>query len=196
MITMPELPVPSESARSAAHKSLMKAFEPWRTYCGWVDAPFGPVFVARTERGVCRVSFRSAEERLLDDLERRGLLPELAPERLDRERRQLSDYFEGKRRLFDLPIDVRWGTEFERDVLNAASHIPFGTCESYSDVARRIGRPNSQRAVGNALGKNPIAIVIPCHRVVASGGKLGGYTGGVDIKRVLMEIEGIVVEQT
>ena len=79
-------------------------------------------------------------------------------------------------------------------MLEAAREIPFGACQCYGDVAERIGRPRAQRAVGNALGSNPIAIVIPCHRVVAAGGRLGGYTGGVDIKRTLMGIEGIETE--
>jgi methylated-DNA-[protein]-cysteine S-methyltransferase len=173
----------------------MKAFEPSRAFCAWVDAPFGPVFVAKTEKGVCRLSFRRSEDELLGELERRSLLPEMAPEKLHRERRELGEYFEGKRRRFEVPIDLRWGTEFQRKVLEAASRIPFGECLCYADVAKRVGRPNAQRAVGSALGKNPVAIVIPCHRVVASGGGMGGYTGGLDIKRTLMEIEGIELEE-
>ncbi|MGH9323275.1 MAG: methylated-DNA--[protein]-cysteine S-methyltransferase [Vicinamibacteria bacterium] len=104
-------------------------------------------------------------------------------------------FHDGKRRRFDVPIDLRWGTEFERKVLDAARRIPFGECRCYGDVAKTIGRPNAHRAVGNALGKNPVAIVIPCHRVVASGGGIGGYTGGLDIKRTLMEIEGIELSE-
>jgi methylated-DNA-[protein]-cysteine S-methyltransferase len=115
----------------------------------------------------------------------------MAPGKLDRERSELDEYFEGKRRRFDLPIDLRWGTEFQKSVLETARRIPFGEYWSYADVARRAGRPNAQRAVGSALGKNPVAIVIPCHRVMASGGGIGGYTGGLDIKRTLMRIEGI-----
>lgn len=192
---LPDLPEPSSTARRSAHRALQKAFAPHRAYCCWVKAPFGKVFLARTERGLCRVSFRKDEETLMEELERRALLPELAPSRLGEERKQFSEYFEGKRRRFDLTIDLRWGTAFQRAVLDAARRIPFGAYECYSDVARRIGRPRAQRAVGNALGSNPVAIVIPCHRVVASGGRLGGYTGGVDIKETLMEIEGIEIEE-
>jgi methylated-DNA-[protein]-cysteine S-methyltransferase len=94
-----------------------------------------------------------------------------------------------------LPIDLRWVTEFQRKVLAAARRIPFGKCQCYADVARQVGSPNAQRAVGNALGKNPVAIVIPCHRVVASGGSIGGYTGGLDIKQTLMAIEGIDLQE-
>jgi methylated-DNA-[protein]-cysteine S-methyltransferase len=194
MNQVPDLPVPPETSYREARESLMNAFEPSRAYWAWVDAPFGPVFVAKTGKGVCRVSFRRREDELLGDLERRSLLPRMAPEKLDRERRQLGEYFRGKRRRFEIAVDLRWGTEFQRMVLRAASRIPFGESMRYSDVAKRVGRPNAQRAVGNALGKNPVAIVIPCHRVVASGGGIGGYTGGLDIKRTLMEIEGIELD--
>lgn len=195
MNSIPELPDPPDSWRQEAHESLMKALGPSRAYCAWVEAPFGRVFLAKTERGVCRVSFRQTEDELLSELERGSLLPEMAPPALDRERRELGEYFEGKRRRFDVSVDLRWGTEFQRNVLRAASRIPFGETQCYGDVARRVGRPNAQRAVGNALGKNPLAIVIPCHRVIASGGGIGGYTGGLDIKRRLMRIEGIELEK-
>ncbi len=190
MNNLPDVPLPSDSHWRQAHERLMKALEPSRVSCAWMDSPFGPVFLARTEKGVCRVSFRQSEDALLSDLERRSLLPEMAPDELDRERRELGEYFEGKRREFEMPIDLRGASDFQRRVLRATSRIPFGECARYADVARRIGRPNAQRAVGNALGKNPIAIVIPCHRVIASNGRIGGYTGGLDIKRTLMKIEG------
>jgi methylated-DNA-[protein]-cysteine S-methyltransferase len=195
MNEIPDLPAPPESLYQEAHQKLMKAFEPSRAFCAWIDAPFGPVFLAKTSKGLCRVSFRRSQEELLGELEVRSLLPEMAPGKLERERRELGEYFAGKRRRIDVPVDLRWGTEFQRKVLAAARRIPFGECQCYADVAKRVGRPNAQRAVGNALGKNPVAIVIPCHRVVASGGGLGGYTGGLDVKRKLMEIEGIELEE-
>jgi methylated-DNA-[protein]-cysteine S-methyltransferase len=173
----------------------MKALGPSRAYCAWVDGPFGRVFLAKTEKGVCRVSFRRTEDELLSELERRSLLPEMAPEELVRERRELAEYFQGKRRRFEFPVDLRGITGFQRRVLQAARRIPFGESCCYGDVAKRVGHPNAQRAVGSALGKNPVAIVIPCHRVVASGGRIGGYTGGLDIKRTLMEIEGMALEE-
>jgi O-6-methylguanine DNA methyltransferase len=193
---MPDLPVPSEQVFEGAHESLMKAFDPMRAFCAWVDAPFGRVFLARTSKGLCRVTFRKGEDEILSDLEKRSLLPEMAPEKVEKERKELAEYFEGKRQHFDVPIDLRWGTPFQKRVLEAASRIPFGECECYGDIARAVGRPQAQRAVGNALGKNPVAIVIPCHRVVATSGGLGGYTGGLDIKRTLMEIEGIELEES
>ena len=190
-----DLVEPNDAAWRQAHTSLMEAFASVRIFYEWIDAPFGKVFLAKTERGLCRVSFRRKEEDLVDDLEKRELLPEKGAGQLDPERRQLDEYFEGKRRHFELLVDIRWGTPFQRKVLEAANEIPFGHCECYTDVAERIGHPKAQRAVGNALGQNPVAIVIPCHRVVASGGRLGGYTGGLDIKRTLMSIEGIQVEE-
>lgn len=190
---VPELLAPSEADFERAHRSLMQSLEPARAYCCWTDGPFGPVFLARTSKGLCRVSFRRSEDELLAELEARGLLPEVAPGRLDAERLQLEEYFEARRRRFELPVDLRWGTEFQRKVLESIRKIPFGALACYKDVAEDIGRPGAQRAVGNALGKNPVAIVVPCHRVTASGGKLGGYTGGLDVKRTLMEIEGIEI---
>lgn len=195
MSSLPDLPLPSAASLQDAHAALMKAFEPRRAFCAWVDSPFGPVFLARTAKGVCRVTFRRSEDAILSDLEKHALLPEMAPEKVERERKELEEYFGGKRKRFEAPIDLRWGTPFQRKVLEAASRIPFGECECYSGIAKSIGRPQAQRAVGNALGKNPVPIMIPCHRVVATGGGLGGYTGGLDIKRTLMEIEGIDAER-
>ncbi len=192
---VPDLSTPSDATWRQAHGALMEAFASVRIFYEWIDAPFGKVFLAKTERGLCRVSFRRKEDDLVDDLEKRALLPEKAAGQLDPERRQFGEYFEGKRRHFELPVEIRWGTPFQRKVLEAANEIPFGQCECYTDLAERIGHPKAQRAVGNALGKNPVAIVIPCHRVVAAGGRLGGYTGGLDIKRTLMSIEGIQVKE-
>ena len=103
-------------------------------------------------------------------------------------RKQLADYFAGKRRDFDLPLAPR-GTKFEMKVWNALREIPYGETVSYADIARAIGNPHGARAVGQANGRNPIAIVVPCHRVIASGGKIGGYGGGVPAKRKLLALE-------
>ena len=178
-----------------AHRRLEKTFREKRAYCCRVDGPFGPVYLARTERGVCRVSFKRTEDDFMEELESRELLPERALSKLTREKRELQDYFSGRCRRFRLPIDLRWVTPFQKSVLDATARIPFGEVVSYSDIARRIGNPAAQRAVGGALGKNPVAIIIPCHRVVSSDGSIGGYTGGLDIKRELMRIEGITLEE-
>jgi methylated-DNA-[protein]-cysteine S-methyltransferase len=105
-------------------------------------------------------------------------------------RRQLDEYFAGSRRRFEFPIDWRLMHGFGRDVLRVTAHIPYGKVSTYGDVAVRTGRPKASRAVGNALGANPMPIVIPCHRVVRTGGGLGGYTGGVQRKERLLQLEG------
>jgi methylated-DNA-[protein]-cysteine S-methyltransferase len=129
------------------------------------------------------------------ELERRELLPERAVSKLTREMRELEDYFSGRSKRFRVPIDLRWATPFQKNVLEATAGVRFGEVVSYSDIARRIGNPEARRAVGGALGRNPVAIIIPCHRVVASDGSIGGYTGGLDIKRELMRIEGISLKE-
>ena len=103
---------------------------------------------------------------------------------------QLEAYFAGQRREFDLPIDFGTMTSFQRRVLTATRAVPAGRVLSYGEIAKRIGKPAASRAVGQALGHNPMPIVLPCHRVVASDGGLGGYTGGLAIKRKLLALEG------
>jgi O-6-methylguanine DNA methyltransferase len=102
--------------------------------------------------------------------------------------RQLLEYLEGKRSTFELALDLR-GTEFQRAVWDALLRIPYGETRSYGEIARQIGRPNAVRAVGTANGANPVALVVPCHRVIAAQGKLGGYGGGLDLKRRLLAME-------
>lgn len=103
---------------------------------------------------------------------------------------QLDEYFSGRRREFELPLRPE-GTAFQRSVWWALADIPWGTTISYADLAGRVGRPKAFRAVGQANGANPLAILLPCHRVVASGGRLGGYGGGLDVKRTLLALEGV-----
>ncbi|HSW50976.1 MAG TPA: methylated-DNA--[protein]-cysteine S-methyltransferase [Bryobacteraceae bacterium] len=107
---------------------------------------------------------------------------------LDEAARQLEAYFAGSRKVFDLPLDLR-GTAFQRSVWRELLGIPFGQTRTYAEVARAIGSPRAVRAVGAANGANPVPIIVPCHRVVASGGGLGGYGGGVQLKRRLLELE-------
>ena len=158
-----------------------------------VDSPLGPLLAAGTDRGLVRLSyleFRGEDEtlqQLADDVSPRVLE---APERLDPIRRELDEYFDGRRNAFDIDIDWSPMGEFQRRILEATAAIPFGGHLSYGEVAERAGKPRAFRAAGTALGRNPIPIVIPCHRVWAAGGQLGGYTGGVDRKRVLLELEG------
>jgi methylated-DNA-[protein]-cysteine S-methyltransferase len=115
-----------------------------------------------------------------------------APARLDQPRRELDEFFAGRRRNFEVPLD--WTlitTPFARRVLRATSRIPFGEVATYKDMAVEAGSPRGSRAAGNALGSNPIPIIVPCHRVVHSDGGIGGYTSGLDIKRALLSLEGV-----
>jgi methylated-DNA-[protein]-cysteine S-methyltransferase len=157
-----------------------------------VDSPFGPLLAAVTRRGLVRLAF--PEEDVDSTLERlaRRLSPRIVETstRLDPVRRELDEYFGGRRHEFDLPLDWALVGAFGRRVLRVTSEIPYGGVQSYAEVASDAGSPRGSRAAGNALGSNPIPIVIPCHRVLRSGGALGGYGGGVERKRWLLELEG------
>jgi methylated-DNA-[protein]-cysteine S-methyltransferase len=156
------------------------------------DSPLGPLLLASTEQGLVRVAYLefSDREAVLQSLADR-LSPRMleAPRRLDGPRRELDDYFGGRRREFDLPLDRRLMSDFMRRVLSATATIPFGSVSTYGAVAREAGSPRGSRAAGNALGSNPMPIVIPCHRVLHADGGIGGYTGGLDRKRTLLELE-------
>jgi methylated-DNA-[protein]-cysteine S-methyltransferase len=159
-----------------------------------VDSPFGTLLLAATKRGLVRVAF--PEESVDATLERLALRisPRIveAPAPLEPMRRELEEYFEGRRRQFELPLDWTLVGPFGRRVLRVTSEIPYGGVLSYAEVATDAGSPRGSRAAGNALGSNPIPIVVPCHRVLRSGGALGGYGGGLERKRWLLELEGAV----
>jgi methylated-DNA-[protein]-cysteine S-methyltransferase len=159
-----------------------------------VDSPFGPLVVATTARGLVRLAYpdRNLDEILLDLATR--LSPRIleAPGRTDEVRRELDEYFAGHRRRFETPLDWALSRGFGRRVLRAAARIPFGTVRTYRDVASTAGNDRAYRAAGNALGANPIPVVVPCHRVVHTDGGLGGYTGGIERKEFLLELEGVV----
>jgi O-6-methylguanine DNA methyltransferase len=155
------------------------------------ESPIGSLLCASTERGLAYVRLPRAGGRGFADWLRRqapgaevrtGFAPNKAAIQ------QILDYLEGKRSAFELSLDLR-GTEFQRRVWEALLAIPYGQTRSYADVARTIREPAAVRAVGTANGANPCAIVVPCHRVVATGGKLGGYGGGLPLKRRLLALE-------
>jgi len=156
------------------------------------DSPFGPLLVARTRRGLVRLAF--PEESIDGVLERIALRvsPRIVEARaeLDGVRRELDEYFAGRLQHFGLPIDWALIGPFGRRVLRATAEIPYGDVSSYAEVAAEAGSPRGSRAAGNALGANPVPIVVPCHRVLRSGGALGGYGGGLERKRWLLELEG------
>ncbi len=158
-----------------------------------LDSPMGELLVAVTRRGLVRVAYpREGWDPVLADLADR-ISPRVlaAPERTDATRRALEAYFAGQLRAFDLPIDWALVHGFATGVLRATARVPFGSVSTYGKVAAQAGSPRAARAAGNALGSNPIPIVVPCHRVVHADGTLGGYTGGLDRKEFLLRLEGV-----
>jgi methylated-DNA-[protein]-cysteine S-methyltransferase len=164
----------------------------------YVDSPLGRLFAAKTPRGLVRLSYPGFHDQD-DELETLAstVSPRVleAPARLDDVRRELDEYFERRRSSFDVAIDWSLMADFQRRILQATAAIPFGQHASYGEVAERAGNPRAYRAAGTALGRNPMPIVIPCHRVWAAGGKLGGYTGGIERKRALLELEGALTSR-
>lgn len=159
---------------------------------GEIDSPVGDLFLAVTPRGLAYVAFEDEER---DDLLAR-LSRQLSPRILEHPaateevRKQLDEYFAGDRTRFELKLDRRLMRGIAKDVLAATAKVPFGRTTTYGTLAERIGRPHASRAVGNALGSNPIPIVVPCHRVLRAGGDVGGYAGGPSRKRRLLTLEG------
>jgi methylated-DNA-[protein]-cysteine S-methyltransferase len=157
-----------------------------------LESPVGELLLAATEAGLVQVAYVDAAQmdgllaRLADRISPRVLS---APRRLDEPRRELDEYFTGRRRSFEVALDGRLMSAFARRVMTAAAAIPYGAVSSYAQVAAQAGSPHGARAAGNALGSNPLPIILPCHRVLRSGGDLGGYTGGLDRKRTLLAIE-------
>ncbi len=160
--------------------------------CAAMDGPLaGRLCLAATEAGVCAVAFGDDEAAFVAGLERTwGVRPVRDEARLAEAARQIREYLAGQRTAFDLPLDLRRLTPFQRQVLEATQQIPYGQTVSYKELARRIGRSRAVRAVGRAEATNPIPIVIPCHRVVGSDGSLTGYGGGIALKRALLRLEG------
>ena len=192
----PPEPPPGHASELAARTAARAADEGLADLAyAQVDTPVGRLVAVTTARGLARLAYELENgglDAVLEDLAAR-LSPAIveAPARLDDVRRELDEYFDGRRRDFDLALD--WAlvrTPFSAGVLHAAAAIPFGATSTYREIAAAAGSPGAFRAAGNALGSNPIPIVVPCHRVLASGGGLGGYTGGLDRKRRLLAIEG------
>ena len=179
----PSLP---DLSRAAARAGLLDV-----AYAA-VDSPVGQLLLAKTPHGLVRLAFLDgAEAAVLEDLAAR-ISPRVleAPRALDQSRRELDEYFAGRRRRFSVPLDWRLTGGFAQRVLKATANIPYGSVSSYKLVAGAAGSPLASRAAGNALGTNPLPIIVPCHRVLHSGGGLGGYTGGVERKKLLLSVEG------
>ncbi len=161
-----------------------------------VDSPFGPLLVATTPRGLVKISFPVVydPEETLEELATR-ISPRVleAPAKLDEVRRQLDQYFEGRLHEFELPLDWQLSKGFRRRALRAIDRIPYGKTRSYTQIAASAGNERAVRAAGTACGSNPIPIVVPCHRVLRSGGGLGGYGGGLPMKEALLRMEGVEI---
>ena len=178
------------AARAEAERLVDVAFE-------LHDSPLGRLIIGATSEGLVRVGLPSEHEdevlqQLSDRVSRRVLRaprPSLA-----QTRHQLDEYFEGTRRGFELPLDWQLAHGFRREVLRATAEIPYGSTSSYRDVATRAGSPGAVRAAGTALATNPLPIVVPCHRVLRTGGALGAYRGGAATKAALLELEGSHVQ--
>jgi len=157
------------------------------TWYTLLDTPCGPLCIAGTTQGLTHVEFQDGERPVRPQ-------PEWREDRkvLDEARRQLRAYFEGRRQRFTLPLAPQ-GTPFQQRVWRELQEIPWGTTTTYREIAERLGQPAAVRAVGHANGRNPIAIVIPCHRVVGANGRLTGYAGGIATKRRLLQHEGALL---
>ncbi len=164
-----------------------------------LDTPVGVLLLAATERGLVRVAYTGADAGGVPGVP--GVLAGLAaavsprilraPERLDEVSRQLDEYFAGRRRAFDVPLDFRLARGFRRSVLAHLTGIGYGRTESYAQVAAAAGSPKAVRAAGTACATNPLPVVVPCHRVIRSDGSMGRYAGGEEAKRSLLHLEGV-----
>lgn len=146
-------------------------------YGGKYNSPIGELYITNDEKSLLSVSFETGNFSL-----------NIKNKITDNTIKQLNEYFQGKRKTFDLPLNPK-GTEFQKKVWQELKKIPYGATKSYKNIAIAIGNPNSSRAVGNANNKNPIPIIIPCHRVIGTNKRLIGYAGGLDKKQKLLDIE-------
>jgi methylated-DNA-[protein]-cysteine S-methyltransferase len=159
-----------------------------------VDTPIGTLLVATTERGLCRISYDAEPDREVEQLAKAfGVRVLRSAKPIDGARRELDEYFDGKRRAFDLPIDVALLADFNRRVLEELARVPYGEVVTYGELAARAERPRAARAVGTVMNRNPLPIVLPCHRVIGANGNLTGYGGGLERKEALLRLEGAIL---
>ena len=159
-----------------------------------VESPIGRLLVAASNRGLCRIFFDAEPEQHLDRLARTfGPRVLRSAPTVERARRQLDEYFEGRRDAFELDVDLRGAAPFARQVLDELALVPYGQTTTYGTLAGRVGAPRAARAVGTVMNRNPIPIVLPCHRVVGANGSLTGYGGGLDVKERLLRLEGALL---
>jgi methylated-DNA-[protein]-cysteine S-methyltransferase len=159
-----------------------------------VESPVGELFVGVSDRGLCVISYEADPYLQVERLARGfGSRVLRSPRPIDPTRRQLDEYFAGKRRRFDLDVDLRLARDFGRTVLEELERVPFGEVTTYGALAAKAGKPRAARAVGTIMNRNPIPIVLPCHRVVGANGSLVGYAGGLERKQTLLRLEGALL---
>ena len=159
-----------------------------------VESPIGDLLVASTDRGLARIFFDAEPEHHLERLARAfGARVLRSAPAVDAVRHQLDEYFEGRRASFELDVDLRGAAPFARQVLDELARVPYGQTTTYGTLADRVGAPRAARAVGTVMNRNPIPIVLPCHRVVGANGSLTGYGGGLDVKERLLRLEGAML---
>jgi methylated-DNA-[protein]-cysteine S-methyltransferase len=187
-------PVFDPAALEAATARFTQSAQPDISYT-LIDSPIGALVAAATPQGLVRLAyedFNGGVDQVLETLSAK-LSPRILeqPAKLDGVRRELDEYFDNKRTGFDVPIDWALYSDFGRRVLQATARIPFGHTATYGDMAAAAGNPKASRAAGRALGANAIPIIVPCHRIIGTSGKLTGYTGGMHRKEALLRLEGI-----
>ena len=159
-----------------------------------VDSPIGPLLVAATGRGLARIYFDAEPELHLDRLAQTyGPRVLRSASSVDSAHRQLDEYFAGDRSSFELDVDLRGAAPFAQQVLDELARVPYGRTTTYGALAAKVGAPRAARAVGMVMNRNPIPIVLPCHRVVGANGSLTGYAGGLDVKERLLRLEGALL---
>jgi len=158
------------------------------------DTPIGPLLVGVSDRGVCRISFDAEPEHHLELLARQfGPRVLRSSKPVDRVRRELDEYFAGRRQHFEVEPDIRFVPEYHRVVLGELARVEYGTTTTYGALAELTGNPRAARAVGTVMHRNPIPIVLPCHRVIGASGNLTGYAGGLHLKEQLLRLEGAIL---
>ncbi len=159
------------------------------------ESPLGPIIIAATGKGLAGLWF-DGQKHFPVELAGPAVWPsEPAHPVLIEVVKQLGEYFSGRRTAFDLPLDLAYGTAFQQSVWQALLKIPQGHTASYSELSARIGKPAAVRAVGAAVGRNPVSIIVPCHRVMGAGGALTGYAGGLHRKSALLKLEGVALKE-
>lgn len=185
------IPSPEPIAIAESRQNIDKWFAQTARLIQWdsIQSPVGILLVAKNERGICRVQFGDDVDTFMNTLDP-SARTEQSADALTPVAHQFDEYFAGERDTFDVRVDESIMRPFQRQILTTIRQIPSGEIWTYGQVAKAINKPKASRAVGRALGTNPVPIIIPCHRIIGSSGKLTGYIGGIERKRALLHHEG------